>query len=98
VRPLVVVVLQVLAQDAVEVALAADEVPVEALGVDGSDEALGVGVRGWRADRRLDDADPFAREHGVEGGRELAVAIADQEPQSVERAGEGEVARLLRDP
>jgi hypothetical protein len=73
VGPLVVVVLEVLAEDALEVALAADQEPVEALCADGAAGALGVGVRDGRADRRLDDPDPFARERGVEGGSELAV-------------------------
>ena len=98
VGPLVVVVLEVLAQDALEVALVADQEPVEALGADGADEALGVGVRDGRADRRLDDADPFAREHGVEGGGELAVAVSDQEPERGESRVQGEVAGLLGNP
>ena len=65
VGPLVVVVPEVLAEDALEVALVSDQEPVEALGADRANEALGVGVRDGRADRRLDDPDPSAREHGV---------------------------------
>jgi hypothetical protein len=44
VGPFVVVVLEVLAEDAVEVAFVADQEPVEALCADGADEALRVGV------------------------------------------------------
>jgi hypothetical protein len=77
VRLLVVVVLEVLVEDSAEVALVADQEPVEALCSDGADEALGVGVRDGRVGRRLDDPDPFAREDGVDDERELAVAITD---------------------
>jgi hypothetical protein len=96
--PLVVVVLEVLAEDAVEVALVADQEPVEALCADGADEALGIGVRDGCADRRLDDPGPFAREHGVERGSELAVAITDQEPERGECRFQGSVARACWQP
>ena len=45
--------------------------------------------------------DAFGAEDLVKGGGaggELRVAVADQEPRVVERAGEAEVARLLGDP
>jgi hypothetical protein len=47
VRPLRVVVVDVDAQDALEVTAVEDQQPVEAFGADGSDEALGDGVCLW---------------------------------------------------
>ena len=67
------------AEDALEVASVHDQEPVEALGADGADEALGDRVRLRRPHRRLDDSDAFAGEDGVEVTGELAVAVADQE-------------------
>jgi len=46
----------------------------------------------------LDHLDAVGAEDLVEPGHELRVAVADQEPGVVERAGEAEVARLLGDP
>jgi len=56
-----------------------DQEPVETLGSDGADEALGdrFGLR--RSHRRAHDLDPFASEDRVKFARELAVAIADEE-------------------
>jgi hypothetical protein len=79
-----------------EVPTAKDQQPVETLGADGAHEPLRVGVGPWRSDRRVDDLDPFAAEDLVEAGAELAVSIVDQEPRSLEQAGEAEVASLLR--
>jgi hypothetical protein len=44
VRPFAVVIVDVGAQDVFEVATAEDQQPVETLGSDGADEALGVGI------------------------------------------------------
>jgi hypothetical protein len=96
--PFVVVALEVLAEDALKVARVADQEPVEALCADGSDEAFGRGVRDGRADRRLEGADPFAREHGVEGAGELAVAVSDQELRRGESRFQRGVAGLLGNP
>jgi hypothetical protein len=52
-----------------------DQQPVETLGADGADEALGVGVCLWRADGRMDHVDAFAAEDLVEGCTELAVPV-----------------------
>jgi hypothetical protein len=79
-RPLRLVVGHVAAKHVLEVASAEDQQPVETLGADGTHEPLRVGVRLRRPNRRLDHLDPFAAEHLVEGGRELAVAVVDQEP------------------
>jgi hypothetical protein len=56
-----------------------DEQPVETLSSDGADESLSdrVGLR--RLDRRTDHTDPLGVEHRVEGARELAVVVTDQE-------------------
>ena len=67
VRPVLVVVLDVLAQDAFEVAAVEDQQPVQALGANGSDEPFGDGVRLRRSCRRLDDPDAVRAEHLVEG-------------------------------
>ena len=54
---------------------------VEAFAAQRADEALGDGIRPWRSNWGTDDADVGAGEHRVEGGGELAVPIADQEPE-----------------
>lgn len=77
-RPDGVVVLDVDAQDPLQVAGAGDEEPVEALGADGADPALGVRVRPRRPGRGLQDADAGVGEHGVERGGELGVSVPDQ--------------------
>ena len=96
----VVVVVGEDAEDALEMASVHDQDPVEAVGPDGTDEALGDRVRFWRSHWRLDDLDAFAGEDGVEVAGELAIAVADQEAKRslslLERPGE--LARLLGDP
>src|ERR671936_169050 len=79
-------------------AAADDQQPVETFGADGADEALGIGVRPWCADRRVDHLEAFAAEDLVEGDRELTVTIVDQKPCPREQAAEAEVARLLGHP
>jgi hypothetical protein len=86
------------AQDAVELPRAEDEQPVQALRACGAYEALGVRVGLRRAERRQDHLDSLGAEDFVEAGDELRVAVTDQEPDILERAGEAEVARLLGDP
>ena len=95
---LVVVVLDVDAQDVFEVAAANDQEPVATLVADGADESLRVGVRLRCLHRRVDHPDSFATEHLVERSGELAVAIVDQETHPLKQVGETEVARLLDDP
>jgi heme-degrading monooxygenase HmoA len=79
--PMAVVVVDEDSEHAVEVALIDDQQPVEALGADGPDEALCDRISLRRPHGRLDDLDAFAGEHGVKVARELAVAVADQEPK-----------------
>jgi hypothetical protein len=98
VRALAVVMLAVAAQHTLKVPAAEDQQPVEAFGANGADEALGVGVRLWRSNWRLDDPDPLAAEDFVKRPGELAVAVVDEEAPALEQAGEGQVARLLCDP
>ena len=98
VRALGVVVIDVDAQDAVELARADDQQPVQALGPCGPDEALGVCVGLWRAERRLDHRDALGAKDLVKSAGELRVAVADQERDVAERTGEAEVACLLGDP
>jgi hypothetical protein len=64
------------------------------------DEALGDRVRPRCPHWRAENADVGAGEHGVEGGGELAVPIADQEPELLGAVAEvhQEVAGLLGDP
>jgi hypothetical protein len=78
-RAMAVVVIDVGVQDALELATAGDQDPVEALVPDGADEAPGKCVGLWSVERRSDDFDPLAAEDLVEGVGELRVAIVDQE-------------------
>ena len=78
-RPVPVVVLRVDANDALEVAAADDEQPVEALPPQAADPALGVCPRPRRPHRRLDHTDALGAEDLVEVARELAVTVTDQE-------------------
>ena len=54
---------------------------VEQLAADSADEALGDRVRSRCPNRGPDDFDVDGGEDSIEAGSELAVAIADQEPQ-----------------
>ena len=72
-----VVMREVLAQYGGEVARSGDQKVVEALAAQGADEAFRDRVRSRRSDWGADDADVGAGEHGVEGGGELAVPVAN---------------------
>ena len=96
--PVGVVVVDVDAEDVLEVSAAADQDPVEALTSDGPDAALGVSVGPRCPDgRAVDDADSLTVEDLVEGACELAVAVTDQKPDGCGSLAQcpGEVARLL---
>ena len=77
-----------------------DQDVVEAFAADGADEAFGDRVRPRCPHRGPDDPDVGAGEDGVEGGGELGVAVADQEPEPVGAVVEvhEQVAGLLGDP
>jgi hypothetical protein len=98
-RSMAVVVLDVGAERALELAATDDQYPVEAFAPHGADEALGEGVRPWGLHRCWDDRDPLGSKDFIERVCEVAVAVVDQEPK---RRSLGkrpcEVARLLRDP
>src|SRR6266566_2303940 len=64
VRPPVVVMAHVDAEDVLELAATDDQQPVETLSADAADPALDVRVRIRRPDRRADDPDTFAGEDG----------------------------------
>ena len=88
------------AQDALELRAADDQEPVEAVPANGADPALGKGVRLRRPERSADDLDAFAPEDGVEGAAELAITIVDQEPRRHRSLAErpGKLPRLLNGP
>jgi hypothetical protein len=54
---------------------------IEALATHGAKETFADGVRVRRAHRRADHADAGGTSEGIEGGPELAVAIANQKPR-----------------
>ncbi len=87
-RPVGVVVVDVDAEDALELLAAGDQEPVEAVAADGADEAFGEGVCLRGAEWGADDLDAFASEDVVEGAAELAVTIVDQEPGRCRSLGE----------
>ena len=72
VRALAVVVVGLLPQDALELASAEYEQPVEALLPQGADEALGVRIGVWGPERRPDDRNPLGSEDFVEGSADFA--------------------------
>lgn len=78
-----VVVVDVDAEHAFEVAAVEDQQPVETLATHRADKALRDRVRLWRPHGRLYDPDAFAAEHLVEGAAVLAVAVTDQEPDAL---------------
>src|SRR6476469_3961363 len=92
--------LQVLAQYDVEVAWSGDQQVVEAFPSQGADEPFRDRVRPGRSYRGADDPQVGASEDGVERGGELAVPIADQEPEPIAAIAEvhQQVAGLLGDP
>jgi hypothetical protein len=73
-----VVVLDELLQHLLGVAGSGDQELVEAFAAQGADEAFGDRIRTRCPDGAAEDADVGADEHGVEGGGELAVPVADQ--------------------
>jgi hypothetical protein len=92
-----VVVLDVAVQDANQLSTPGDQEMVQALLAHGANPALGDGVGVRRLDRRQDDLGTDRTPDVVEGPGELAVPVADQEPDDggllIERGGE--VAGLL---
>jgi hypothetical protein len=77
-----------------------DQELIEAFAAQSADEAFGDGVGAGCPHGAAQDADVAADEHGVEGGGELAVPVADQEPELVGSVAEvdEQVAGLLGGP
>ena len=96
----VVVVPLVLPKHGRGVALVDDQEAVEEFSTDRADEAFGDRVGARCLHRRLDDLDVDGGEDGVEGGGELGVAVADEEPESSTGVVEvhEQVAGLLGEP
>jgi hypothetical protein len=99
VRPMLVVMPDVVAKDCFEMMTAENERPVEALFPYGPHPLFRDRVRAGRSDGRPDHLDTFGDEHLVEAGGELGVAISDQEPERPSVLGEisREVAGNLGD-
>jgi hypothetical protein len=80
-RSMTVVVLDVGAERALELAATEDQHPVEALAPHRADEALGEGVCLRGLHRCSNDRDPLSSKDLIERVGELAVAVVDQEPK-----------------
>jgi len=89
VRPLMVVVPDVAAQDPHRMSPALHQRPVKTLRTHGRHPPLGIGVRPRCLDRSSEDLRPFAGEHLIEGTGELGVVVAHQE---LDRPGGAEVS------
>src|SRR5262249_51003980 len=95
-----VVVLHVLGQDCLQMPSTQDQQPVQALAARTGDPALAPSVRVWGPHRCSDDLQTLCLDDGIEGGREVAVTIVDQEAGLDLRLLElpSQVARLLDGP
>jgi hypothetical protein len=98
--PFVVVVGCVPGEDKPQVVFAEDQDAVGEFGSGGADEAFGVAVRSGTSWWDLHGLDAGAGENGVERGGELAVAVADQEPEGGDTVVEvhQQIASLLGRP
>jgi hypothetical protein len=87
-------------EDLFQVASSDDQQPVQALGADGADPALGVGVRVGCLHRRQEHLGTVRTEDVVEPVGELRVTIAQHkaEPASLLLQHQQQVAGLLGDP
>jgi hypothetical protein len=72
-------VVNVDAQDALELPAADDQEPVETVAADRADPAFGECVRLRRSERGADDLDAFALPDVIEGAAEFAIAVVNQE-------------------
>jgi hypothetical protein len=97
VRPVRVVVIDVLIEDQPQMPFAGNQHPVQALAAAAGDPAFGDRVRARRPYGRLDDPDADRGEHRVECRGELGVPVPDQELEAVGVAFQGheQVAGLL---
>jgi hypothetical protein len=81
VRAMAVVVRGVLVQDRAQVPWPGDQHPVGDLGTGCSHQALGISIRSERPRRGLHHSYALAGQDIVERGRELRVAVPDEEPE-----------------
>src|ERR1039458_8565320 len=91
VRPMLVVMPNVVAKDGFKVVATENEQPGEALFTEGPYPPLRDRVRPRRSHRCLDHLYAFGGEHVVEAGGERGVPVSDQEPKRP--TGRGETAR-----
>ena len=100
VRTMPVVVLDIDPEDLLQVTTANDQQPVQALGADGTDPPLRIGVRVRRLDRRNEHLGALGAEHVVEATTELRVPVADKKAHPPAALGQHQeqVAGLLGDP
>jgi hypothetical protein len=99
-RPVSVVVIDVLPENGPEMPFTRDQHPVQALAARAGDPPFRDSVRARRPHRRLDDPHADRGEHGVECGGELGVPVPDQELQAARLVFEvhQQVAGLLSHP
>jgi hypothetical protein len=88
VRPMLVIVPDVVAKDCFEMTTAENERPVETLFTCGPYPPFRDRVRSRRSHRCLDHLDTFGGEHLVEAGGELCVAVPDEELKGPTLLGE----------
>jgi hypothetical protein len=81
VRPVLVVVRQVLGEHLPQVPFTIDEQVVGAFPAQGTNPALADCVCPGRLDRSPDDLDAFGSEDGIEAGGVFGVPVPDQEPK-----------------
>ena len=95
-----VVVIYVFAEDQLQMPLAGDQHPVQALAASAAHPALRDRVRPRRLDRRLDDPHADRGEHRIEPNGEHRIPVTDQEFQAVSTALEvhQQIAGLLGHP
>ena len=93
-----VVVLGIRPEGSIEMPPTEDDGPVEALGPDRLDHALGVGIGVRCLERRHDHPRPVRANDLVKRATELRVPVADEEPDGARPSVEvqGEVPGLLR--
>ena len=98
--PVLVVVADVVAHEAVELTSVPDDGAVEEFASDGSDPALGERVRDRCACGRLEDLESLGPEGLVESVDELAATVSNECPSAFEAVGVGdeEVSGCLGGP
>src|SRR5690242_7173216 len=96
-RTVPVIVPHVGPQHRPQMGLVVDQHPVRALSPYGPHPAFGITVRRRRLRRSLHDPDALAGKDLIEGGRELGVAVPDEEPELADPVSEGhdQIAGLL---